>query len=60
MFGFIAEAVTEEITRGAELEDVRWFDVCEAREMLRKLAGRFPHLDTIARRLIRHWVETQG
>ena len=60
MLGFIAEAATEEITRGTELEDVRWFHVSEAREMLRKLAGRFPHLDTIARRLIRHWVDTQG
>jgi NAD+ diphosphatase len=59
MFGFIAEAATQEITRGAELEDVRWFDVSEARETLRKLAGRFPHLDTIARRLIRHWVNSK-
>jgi NAD+ diphosphatase len=59
MFGFIAEAVTNEITRGAELEDVRWFHVSEAREILRKLAGRFPHLDTIARRLIRHWVNSK-
>jgi NAD+ diphosphatase len=59
MFGFIAEAATEEITRGVELEDVRWFHVSEAREILRKLAGRFPHLDTIARRLIRHWVNSK-
>ena len=59
MLGFFAEAVTKEITRGAELEDVRWFHVSEAREILRKLAGRFPHLDTIARRLIRHWVDSK-
>jgi NAD+ diphosphatase len=57
MLGFFAEAESEEITRGAELEDVRWFNMSEAKEMLKKLAGRFPHLDTIARRLIRHWVE---
>jgi NAD+ diphosphatase len=57
MLGFFAEAETKEITRGAELEDVRWFHVSEAKEILGKLAGRFPHLDTIARRLIRHWVE---
>jgi NAD+ diphosphatase len=57
MLGFFAEAETKEITRGAELEDVRWFHVSQAKEMLGKLAGRFPHLDTIARRLIRHWVE---
>ena len=57
MLGFFAEAETKEITRGVELEDVRWFHVSEAKEMLAKLAHRFPHLDTIARRLIRHWVE---
>ena len=57
MLGFFAEAETKEITRGAELEDVRWFHFSEAKEILGKLAGRFPHLDTIARRLIRHWVE---
>jgi NAD+ diphosphatase len=60
MLGFFAEAKTKEITRGAELEDVRWFHVSEAKEMLEKLAGRFPHLDTIARRLIRQWVEETG
>jgi NAD+ diphosphatase len=58
MLGFFAEAVTKEITRGIELEDVRWFHVSEAKELLTKLEGRFPHLDTIARRLIRHWVES--
>jgi NAD+ diphosphatase len=57
MLGFFAEAETKEITRGAELQDVRWFHVSEAKEILERLAGRFPHLDTIARRLIRHWVE---
>ena len=60
MLGFVAEAATREITRGAELEDVRWFNVSEARALVRKLAGRFPHLDTIARRLIRHWVSSKG
>jgi NAD+ diphosphatase len=60
MLGFFAEAATEEITRGAELEDVRWFSLSEAKDMLGILAGRFPHLDTIARRLIRHWVENSG
>jgi len=57
MLGFFAEADAGQITCGAELEDVRWFHVSEARELLVKLASRFPHLDTIARRLIRHWVE---
>jgi NAD+ diphosphatase len=57
MLGFFAEAQTKEITRGIELEDVRWFQVSEAREVLGRLEGRFPHLDTIARRLIRNWLE---
>ena len=56
MLGFFAEAETKEIMRGIELEDVRWFHVSETKELLTKLEGRFPHLDTIARRLIRHWV----
>jgi NAD+ diphosphatase len=60
MLGFIAEAATREITRGVELEDVRWFHLSEARELLKKLSGRFPHLDTIARRLIRHWVNSKS
>jgi NAD+ diphosphatase len=60
MLGFFAEAETKEIIRGAEMDDVRWFDLSETKEILRRLEGRFPHLDTIARRLIRHWVETSG
>jgi NADH pyrophosphatase NudC (nudix superfamily) len=58
MFGFVAEAITRELRCGSELEDVRWFTVSEASELLVKLATRFPHLDTIAKRLIRHWVDT--
>ena len=57
MLGFYAEAKTKTVTVGAELDDVRWFSLSEAREVLGRLAARFPHLDTIARRLIRHWVE---
>jgi NAD+ diphosphatase len=57
MLGFFAQAETKEITRGVELEDVRWFQISEAREILGRLESRFPHLDTIARRLIRHWLE---
>jgi NAD+ diphosphatase len=57
MLGFFAEAITEEIKCGSELEDVRWFTISEARALMVKLSTRFPHLDTIAKRLIRHWVE---
>ena len=57
MFGFVAEAITRELRCGSELEDVRWFTVSEARELLVKLSTRFPHLDTIAKRLIRHWID---
>jgi len=60
MLGCYARAVTREIARGPELADVRWFDLTETREVLKRLSTRFPHLDTIARRLIRSWLETKG
>jgi NADH pyrophosphatase NudC (nudix superfamily) len=60
MLGCYARAITREIARGPELADVRWFDLTEAREVLKRLSTRFPHLDTIARRLIRSWLETNG
>jgi NAD+ diphosphatase len=60
MLGFFAEAVTTDIVVGTELADVRWFSVEETRNVLARLSARFPHLDTIARRLIRTWLEEQG
>jgi NAD+ diphosphatase len=60
MLGFFAEAVTTEIVIGSELADVRWFSVEETRRVLARLSARFPHLDTIARKLIRTWLEEQG
>jgi NAD+ diphosphatase len=60
MLGFFAEAITTEIVVGSELADVRWFSVEETRNVLARLSTRFPHLDTIARRLIRTWLEEQG
>jgi NAD+ diphosphatase len=60
MLGCFAQAVTREIVRGPELADVRWFDLSETREVLKRLSTRFPHLDTIARRLIRSWLEIKG
>ncbi len=59
MLGFFAEAATTEIVCGSELADVRWFSVEETRRLLERLSTRFPHLDTIARRLIRAWLQTQ-
>ena len=56
MLGFFADALNRDIRRGAELEDVRWFNVAETKALVEKLNSRFPHLDTIARRLIRHWL----
>jgi NAD+ diphosphatase len=60
MLGYFAQAVTREIVRGPELADARWFDIGETREILKRLSTRFPHLDTIARRLIRTWLETKS
>ena len=57
MLGFFAEAVTTDIVCGHELADVRWFTVEETRQVLDRLSARFPHLNTIARRLIRAWLE---
>jgi NAD+ diphosphatase len=57
MLGFFAEAITTDIVRGVELEDVRWFNREETARILDRLSSRYPHLDTIARRLIRHWLE---
>jgi len=56
MLGFFADALNRDIRCGAELEDVRWFSVTETKALVEKLNSRFPHLDTIARRLIRHWL----
>jgi len=56
MLGFFARATSTEIVRGHELEDVRWFDVEEGLRLERSLAERVPHADTIARRLIGHWL----
>jgi NAD+ diphosphatase len=60
MLGFFAEAVTTEIVIGSELADARWFSVEETRSVLARLSARFPHLDTIARRLIRTWLQDRG
>jgi NAD+ diphosphatase len=60
MLGFFAEAVTTEIERGEELEDVRWFDVEQGRELQRTLQERMPFADTIARRLIATWLRERG
>jgi NAD+ diphosphatase len=60
MLGFFAEAITTEIVCGSELADVRWFSVEETRSLLARLSTRMPHLDTIARRLIRTWLEQQA
>ena len=60
MLGYFAEATTTEIVCGRELADVRWFNVEETRQLLERLSKRFPHLNTIARRLIRSWLEWQS
>ena len=56
MFGFFADAVTTDIVRGEELEDVRWFTLEEGRELQRTLDRISPYADTIARRLIASWL----
>ncbi len=60
MLGFFADAVTTEIVRGDELEDVRWFSVEEGRRLQETLRERMPFADTIARRLIATWLERRS
>ena len=57
MLGFHAEAINTEIVCAPELAEVRWFDVYETHALMARLDLRYPHLDTIARRLIRAWLE---
>jgi NAD+ diphosphatase len=57
MIGFHAEAINSEIVCGPELAEVRWFGVDETTALMARLNLRYPHLDTIARRLIRAWLE---
>jgi NAD+ diphosphatase len=60
MLGFFAEATSNEIERGDELEDVRWFTYDEGIELQRTLSERTPYADTIARRLIATWLRQKG
>ena len=60
MLGFVATAATTEIVRGDEMEDVRWFSVDEGRRLQESAARRMPGGDTIARRLIAHWLAERG
>ncbi|HEX3445713.1 MAG TPA: NAD(+) diphosphatase [Chthoniobacterales bacterium] len=56
MLGYFAEAVTTGIVRGSELAEVRWFDVAETKEVLRRHIARFPHIETISQKLMKHWL----
>ena len=56
MLGYFAEAVTTEIVRGSELAEVRWFDVAETKEVLRRHIARFPHIETISQKLMKRWL----
>lgn len=57
MLGFHAEAINTDIVCAPELAEVRWFDIDETHALMARLNLRYPHLDTIARRLIRAWLE---
>jgi NAD+ diphosphatase len=60
MLGYFADAATTDIVRGSELAEVRWFDVAETREILRRHIARFPHIETISQRLIKRWLAERG
>jgi NAD+ diphosphatase len=57
MLGFFADARSTTIAlRDAELEDARWFEVSELRELQARMRAARPFFDTIARRLIETWL----
>jgi NAD+ diphosphatase len=56
MLGYFADAVTTKIVCGSELAEVRWFDVAETKEILRRHIARFPHIETISRKLMKQWL----
>jgi NAD+ diphosphatase len=57
MLGFFAQAQTSEISRrDSELEDARWFDAAQLRELQSRMKLTRPFFDTIARRLIDTWL----
>jgi NAD+ diphosphatase len=56
MLGYFADAVTTEIVCGSELAEVRWFDVAETSEVLRRHIARFPHIETISQKLMKRWL----
>jgi NAD+ diphosphatase len=56
MLGYFAEATTTEVVRGSELAEVRWFDVAETKEVLRRHIARFPHIETISQKLMKRWL----
>ncbi len=60
MLGYFAEAVTTEIACGSELAEVRWFDVAETKEVLRRHIARFPHIETISQKLMKQWLAEQA
>ena len=60
MLGYFADAATTEIVRGSELAEVRWFDVAETKEVLRRHIARFPHIETISQKLMKRWLAEWG
>jgi NAD+ diphosphatase len=56
MLGYFADAMTTEIVRGWELAEVRWFDVAETKDVLRRHIARFPHIETISQKLMKRWL----
>jgi NAD+ diphosphatase len=56
MLGYFADAATTEIVCGSELAEVRWFDVAETKDVLRRHIARFPHIETISQKLMKRWL----
>jgi NAD+ diphosphatase len=60
MLGYFADALTTEIVCGQELAEVRWFDIADTSEILRRHIARFPHIETISQKLMKQWLSAAG
>ena len=59
MLGFVAEAASDTISLGDELEDVRWFDVDELKQGVRARKLMLSSPVSVSHRLIAHWLQTE-
>lgn len=60
MLGYMAQAASDQIAIGDELEDARWFEPQALIESIEAGSLRLPPPISISRRLIEDWLESRG